>query len=182
MTTCHSRLAALCLLSTVLSFGCDSDNGEQQRPDRIGPSPISFRGLGEPTSNSIDYYAHGVTLQPALATPQLVPGAACPTHPPFLLPIRVVAVAGSDSDLFLSQVQMRFVDRGGVFGGSKTLTRAQLVELFGSTRIPRLGTRSFPITFPFGCTGLPAGTLTVAVFTGDSTGREKNTSLSMDVH
>jgi hypothetical protein len=184
MSIHNSRvLATLCVLGTLSSFGCESDdNGRREdRADRIGPSAISFSGIGEPTSNSVDFYAHGVTLRPAIVTPQLVPGALCPTRPPFLAPIQLVAVADGDLDLFLNQVDVRFVDRKGVFGGAMSLGRSQLVDLFGSTRIPGRGRRLFPITLPFGCTGLSEGTLTVGVFTGDARGRERRHSLSVDV-
>jgi hypothetical protein len=174
-------LAIACVLVTLSGYGCD-DNGEKEpRVGRLSPSPISFNGVGQPTTNSIDYYAHGVTLQPAVVIPQLVPSAACPTRPPFLAPIRVVATGEADSDQFLSEVRMQFVDRSGGFGESMTLAGSQLVELFGSARIPRLGTRSFPFTFPFGCTGERTGTLTVFVFTGDPAGRKRSNSFSVAV-
>jgi len=175
-------LAALCLVATVSSYGCDSDNGlKEERADRIGPSPISFNGLGEPITNSTDFFARGVTLQPAIVTPQLVPSAACPTRASFVAPIKVVAVAGGDSDLFLNQVDARFVDRKGAFRNSITFAHPQLVEIFGSTSIPRLAGRTFPFTFPFGCTGEFTGTLTVTVLTGDSIGRRGSRSFSVDV-
>ena len=182
MSIRHSCLLAIvCVLVTLSGYGCD-DNGEKEpRVGRLSPSPISFNGLGQPTTNSIDYYAHGVTLQPAVVIPQLVPSAACPTRPPFLAPIRVVATGEADSDLFLSEVQMQFVDRTGGFGGSMALAATQLVELFGSTRIPRLGSRTFPFTFPFGCTGERTGTLNVFVFTGDPAGRKRSSSFSVAI-
>ena len=183
MSIRHSRLLAIVwVLVTLSSYGCE-DNGEQQEPraDRLSPSPISFNGLGRSTTSSIDYYAHGVTLQPAIIIPQLAPSAACPTRPPFLAPIRLVATGEAGSDSFLNEVQMRFVDRTGASGESMTLAGSQLVELFGSTRIPRLGTRSFPFVFPFGCTGEGTGTLNVFVFTGDPAGGKKSSQFSIAI-
>jgi hypothetical protein len=69
----------------------------------------------------------------------------------------------------------------GVFGETLTLSRSQLLERFGSLHIPRFGSRLFPLTLPFGCTGDRAGTLSVGVFTGDSHGRRRRESLTVEV-
>jgi hypothetical protein len=174
-------IALLGVLAILSSYGCDDDDRGRDRVDRIGPSPISFIGLGEPPINSTDFYSGGVTLQPTIIIPQHIGGAACPTHPPFLAPIRIVARGIGESDLFLSQVHMRFVDRRGVVGGSMSVARSQLVQLFGSTRIPPSSARSFPFSFPFGCVGEPVGTLSVVVSSEDSDRRERRTSLSVSV-
>lgn len=183
MSIHRSRLIApLFLVATLSSYACDdTDNRTEDRVDRIGPSPISFNGFAEPLVNSTDFFSRGVTLQSSITTPQPVRNAACPTHPPFRVPITIVAGGFGDADLFLSQVQMRFVDRVGVDGGSMVIAQPQLVALFGSTRIPRRGTRSFPLSFPFGCVGQSAGTLSLAVFGRDSRGREMRTSFSVQV-
>ena len=174
-------LAMLCVVATMSCYGCESDGGRRDdRADRIGPSQISFNGIGEPTSNSVDFFAHGVTLRPAIVTPQIVPGAACPARPPFLAPVQLVAAAG-DFDLFLSRVDVRFVDRAGASGESMSLSQSQLIDLFGSTRIPGFGRRSFPITLPFGCTGLREGTMRVIASFGDSNRHQRSASVSIDV-
>jgi hypothetical protein len=178
----HRLLAPLCLLATLSSYGCDDNGRTDDRVDRIGPSAITFNSrFGESAINSTGFFSRSVTLQTTVITPQRITGAACPTRPPFLAPIRILARGNGQSDLFVSQVQMRFVDRTGVFGGWMTIAQPQIVELLGSTRIPPLGTRSFPLSFPFGCIGQPAGTLTVVVFTADSSGHEVRTPLSMSV-
>jgi len=177
--SCHeSRVCpALCLLITLASYGCD-----EYRPSRgVGPSPVSFGSFEQSPVNSIDFFAHGVSLQPASIIPQAVARPSCPTRPPFLTTISVVANANGVSDLFLSHVDMRFVDRTGVVGGSTTFSEPQLVELFGSTRIPTSGSRSFPFSFGFGCVGRRDGTLTVVIVGRDSTGRERRTSLAGSV-
>jgi hypothetical protein len=181
MSIRHSFLFPIVCVLVTLS-GCD-DNGDDNGPraDRLSPSPISFNGIGERTTNSIDYYAHGVTLQPTIVIPQLAPDAACPTRPPFLAPVKVVATGDGDSELFLDEVRMQFVDHRGGVGGSMTLAGSQLVDLFGSRRIPRRGTRSFPLTLPFGCTGERTGVLSVFVFTGDPAGRKRTSSFSVAV-
>ena len=183
MFTHHAhRLAALCILATLTSYGCEDDNGGSgNRVSSLRPSAISFNGLGEPAINSTDFYAHGVTLQPAVVIPQPVSGAACPTRPPFVAPFRVGVTNDDAEDVFLSEVQINFVPRGGAVGEAVTLSGSRLVDLFGSTRIPRFATRLFPLTLPFGCNGNRAGTLSVGVFMGDSSGRTRHRSLAVEV-
>ena len=184
MSINRSRLLGLlCVLTTLSGYGCDDDNHDgHDRGHRIGPSPISFNGVGQPAVNSIDYFAHGVTLQPAVTVPQALTGSACPTRPPFQVPFRIVGSGHGRSDLFIDEVQMRFVDRAGVVGGAMTMVRPQLIERFGSTHLPAVGTRAFPLTLPFGCVGRSVGTLEVVVLAGDSRERGvRRSSLSIDV-
>src|SRR6187549_349 len=161
-------LGVLCILATLGISGCDDNDNLDDRADRIGPSPISFNGLGEPAVNSLDFFAHGVNLQPAVTAPQPLTGAACPSRPPFQVPFRIVGSGHGRSDLFIHEVQMRFVDRAGVIGGAMTLAGPQLTERFGSTQLPAVGTRSFPLVLPFGCVGSPVGVLHVFVLAGDA--------------
>jgi hypothetical protein len=121
-------LAALCLVATVSSYGCDSDNGwKEERADRIGPSQIGFNGLGEPTTNSTDFFARGVTLQPAIVTPQLVPARTAHS-----------CTVAAQSGWWPSRQRLRSVPEPGgcrlsiakVFGGSSIRPTADL-ELFG---------------------------------------------------
>jgi hypothetical protein len=184
MSINRSRLLGLlCVLTTLSGYGCDDNKHDADHRVRgIGPSPISFSGVGEPATNSIDYFAHGVTLQPAVSVPQALTGAACPTRQPFQVPFRVVGTGHGRSDLFIDEVRVRFVDRAGVVGGAMTLARPQLAERFGSTQLPAVGTRAFPLTLPFGCVGQPVGTLEVVVLGGDSRERGvRRSSLSIDV-
>ena len=183
MSINRSRLLGLlCVLTTLSGYGCDDDHdGDHHRVHNIGPSPISFSGVGQPASNSIDFFAHGVTLQPAVTIPQALTGAACPTRQPFQVPFRIVGTGHGRSDIFIDEVQMRFVDRAGVLGGAMTVARPQLVQRFGSTDLPSVGTRSFPLTLPFGCVGQPVGTLEVIVLAGGSRERGVRRSLSIDV-
>jgi hypothetical protein len=182
MSINRSRLLGLlCILTTLPGYGCDDNHDADDRVNRIGPSPISFNGIGQPAVNSTDYFAHGVTLQPAVTVPQALTGAACPTRQPFQVPFRIVGTGHGRSDRFIDQVQMRFVDRSGVVGGAMTMVRAELAERFGSTHLPAVGTRSFPLTLPFGCVGQPMGTLEVVVLAGDSRRRDVRTAFLIDV-
>jgi hypothetical protein len=176
------RLAALFVLATLTSYGCENDNGSNgDRPGSIRPSPISFNGVGQPTINNTDFFSRGVTLQPAVVVPVLASGSSCPERPPFLAPFRLKLTNEDQEDVSLHEVQISFVGRRGVFGETLTLSRSQLLERFGSLHIPRFGSRLFPLTLPFGCTGDRAGTLSVGVFTGDSHGRRRRESLTVEV-
>jgi len=176
----HARsLVALCLL-VGLAYGCEDDDSRGGRRSRIAPSPISFIGGAEPALNSIDFFSRGVSLQPAVISPQRVGGAACPNRSPFLLPFAIVT-SGSGAELFLNRVDMRFVDRSGVLGGARTVDGRELAELFGSTVIPVSGTRSFRLSLPLGCVGEPVGTLDVTVSMRDGDGRETRRPMSVPV-
>jgi len=174
------RLAALFVLATLTSYGCENDNGSSNDPGVTRPSPISFNGLGEPATNSTDFFAHGVTLQPAVVIPQPVSGAVCPTRPPFVAAIGVKVTNQGGEDMSLHDVEINFVGRAG-FGEALTLSGSQLVDRFGSIHIPRFGSRVFPLTLPFGCTGDRVGTLSVGVRTTDTHGRTRHETLGVDV-
>jgi hypothetical protein len=62
-----------------------------------------------------------------------------------------------------------------------TIPRQDLIHRFGSTALPAFGTRAFPFSFPFGCVGLPIGTLTVIVSAGDSLGRGSSATVQLDI-
>jgi hypothetical protein len=182
MSSRHSRLVApLFVLAMFSSYACD-DNGETgPRANGFAPSPLSFNGLGPSPATSIDYFSRGVTFQPSAITAERIAASQCPTRPPFFAPIRVLVDGNERSDVFLNQVHMQFVDRTGIAGGSMIIGRRELVERFGSNRVPARRRRVFPFSFPFGCVGLPTGTLTLTVFAGDSLGREASTSAQLSV-
>lgn len=184
MSSHHTRLLApVCVLATLLCVACDDDdngrNGDRGNPVR--PTPISFSGFLEPSSNSAGVSSRGVMLSRDTVTPLLTAGTSCPARPPFLAAFDLVGIGDRDNDLFLRAIEMRFVDRAGVVGGATTMFVPQLVERFGSTRIPRSGRRVFPFAFPFGCAGQPVGTLSIVAITGDWSDREERTSLSLAV-
>jgi hypothetical protein len=183
MSANHSRwIGALCLLATFSIAGCDDDEGAKDRVRRMGPSPISFSGARESPVDAFQVDAHGVTLHPEIAVPQVVSvRSACPARQPFQLPFSIVGTGSGRSDLSVHEVQMRFVDRAGIVGGAMTITAPQLVERFGSTQLPAAGTRSFPLALSFGCTGEPVGRLEVSVLSGVSRERSVRSDLSITV-
>jgi hypothetical protein len=71
---------------------------------------------------------------------------------------------------------MQFTDARGALAGSHTFTQANLTTLFGSTGVAALSVRTFPLSFPLGCAGVPFGTLGVVVVVADSDGRERRSS------
>ena len=169
----HLRvLVPLFLLAALLSYGCADDGGTSVLSHGAGPSQLSFTSA---------FVSRSVQVHPAFIDPVVIPGASCPTHQPFLAPISVVFHGEGRSDLSLTQVQMQFVDRGGIVGGMMTIPRQDLIHRFGSTALPAFGTRAFPFSFPFGCVGLPTGTLTVVVSAGDSLGRGSSATVQLDI-
>ena len=157
------------VLILLVSVGCDDpDNGSATV---IGPSsvtaPPAFRN-------------GAFMVEPSFLDPRLIPGAGCPGAP-FFAPISLGFRGDGRSSLFLSGVQMQFVDRTGIPGRSMTFGRTDLVQRFGSLTLPVSGTRFFPFEFPFGCAGLSTGTLNVIVFAGDSFGRESRATLHVPV-
>jgi hypothetical protein len=172
MPVLHTRLTALLAIAVLSSFGCD-DSGSTSR--------LLNRGVGPSLLPSDFVLSHGVMVQPAFVEARRVGAAVCPTHPPFLAPFNVVFDGDGQSDLFLSRVQMQFMDTSGIPAGTMTLGEPELATRFGSTIVPALGTRTFPFAFPFGCAGLPTGTLTVVVVAGDSRGHERRAVRHLDI-
>ena len=121
-------------------------------------------------------------VQPGLVRAQRVGDAFCPGRPPFHAPFNVVMHGDGRPDVFLSGVQMQFVDTAGIRSETLMLGRPELVTRFGSTTFPAFGTRTFPFAFPFGCGSfLSTGTLTVVVVAGDSHGRQERTVAHLPV-
>jgi hypothetical protein len=156
----------------LATFGCD--DAANRRPGVIVAGSSMLTGPSALLSTAF-------LVQPSFLDPLLISGAVCPTHPPLIAPLSLGFQGDGRSSLFLSSVQMQFVDRTGVPGGSMIFDRPDLVQRFGSITLPASGTRFFPFEFPFGCVGQPAGTLTVTVSAGDSFGRESRTTLRVPV-
>jgi hypothetical protein len=155
----------------VLSYGCD-DNGS---------TSVLSSGVGPSTFADAPFVARGGMVRPSLVEVQRVFDPACPARPPLLAPFSISFDGDGRSDVFLSGVQMQFVDSVGTRAGTMTLGQSDLAARFGSTTLPAIGTRVFPFAFPFGCTGLPSGTLTVVVLAGDARGRENRTVAHLPV-
>jgi len=173
MSIHHLRvLLPLVLLAALSSYGCADDDTTTVLSNSAGPSPLSSTSA---------FVSRAVQVEPAFIEPVPIPGASCPNQQPFSAPVSVVFQGQGRSDLSLTQVQMQFVDRTGIRGGVMTIPRQDLIHSFGSTALPAFGTRSFPFSFPFGCVGVPTGTLTVIVFAGDTLGRGSSATVHADI-
>ena len=109
-----------------------------------------------------------------------LPDPTCP-GPVFSAPFNVVVSADSSSDLFVSQMQMQFVDRTGIRSPERTITRADLNGRFGTRPRGAAESRRFPLEFSLGCVGAPQGTVTIAIGLADSQRHERQTSVVMTV-
>ena len=109
-----------------------------------------------------------------------LPDPTCP-GPLFSVPFNVVVSADSRSDLFVTQMQMQFVDRTGIRSPERTITRDGLIERFGSTRVAAAESRRFPLDFSLGCVSPPRGNLTILIGLVDSNQRERQTSVTTTV-
>ena len=110
-----------------------------------------------------------VPVNPAI--PPLSP-TVFPVSAAFIAPVNVAVAGNGRPDLFLSDVQMQFVDPFGVRSGAMVIGRPEITTRFGTATIPTTGVRTFPFEFQLGCTTVPTGTLTVVVLIGDSFGRD----------
>ena len=156
----------------VLSYGCDDNGSTSVRANGVGPS-----AFGHPP-----FVSRGDFIGPDSVKVVRVVDPACPGHPPFLATFSLAFGGDGTPDVFLAGVQMQFVDTAGARAGTMTLGPSELTASFGSTTLPSFGTRAFPFAFPFGCVGLPTGTLTVVAVTGDGHGRERRTVSRMRLH
>ena len=158
-------LSRLVLVAVTLAMvGCD--DGKTTRIGVISPSAAFV-------NQSVSVAAPTVQSVP-------VPNAACPQSR-FFAPFDLVVAADSVSDVFLTQIQMQFIDRAGALTPPTMITQPNLSQQFGSTRVPAAGSRTFPLRFPFGCTATPPGTLSLVVLTTDSQRRERQTPLRVPV-
>ena len=121
-----------------------------------------------------------VFLESPSVHPVGLPEPTCP-GPLFVAPFNLVVHADSRSDLFVTQMQMQFVDRAGIRSPERIITRADLEERFGSTRVMASEARRFPFEFSLGCVSAPQGIVTVGVGFRDSRQRESTTSLVVRV-
>ena len=170
MSLRHRPVGATLVLACALSsHGCDVDGTTRQV---VGASPIGSTGA---------FVSRGALVRPSFIGPVIVPGAVCPTLPPFRAPFSLIFEGDGHSDLSLSRLHMQFIDHVGVAGGSMTLGRTELLSRFGSTTLPAFGTRTLPLSFEFGCIGAPTGTLTVIVFAADSLGHENSSRVLIPI-
>ena len=168
MFTCRALIAPfICIsLAALSSFGCDDGT-----TTRIGPTGVKPDARFVSSSVTVP---NEVGILP-------VPAAFCPFASPFLIPASVVVRADGATDLQLRQMQLRFVDMAGVTGAFRMINGAELTTLFGSTLIPAFGTRTFPVTLPFGCVGGTSGTLFIEVTALDLAGRQNLSSVQVHI-
>jgi hypothetical protein len=186
MRTLHARmLAPVVVLGALSSFGCDGNDSvlvNSAGPSRFASEPFDSRGMAPRPSSSRLYVNSADMVQPGLVRAQRVGEALCPGRPPFVAPFNVVMQGDGRPDMFLSDVEMQFVDTAGIRSETLRFGRPELATRFGSTTFPATGIRTLPFSFPFGCGSfLPTGTLTVIVIAGDSRGREERTVARLPV-
>ena len=169
MSSCRAFVSEfLCVsLAALSSFACDDGNAT-----RIGPSSVQ---------TDARFVSRSVTVTPDLIAAVPVPGAFCPAVSPFLLPLSLVIRADGATDLFLREVQMQFFDAAGTRGAFRTINGPELSTLFGSTLIPAFGSRTFPVSLPFGCIGGHTGNLAIQVVAFDRLGVQAMNSLLVPV-
>jgi len=168
MSICRVLIAPfLCVsLAALSSYGCD--NGDATR---IGPSSAT---------TDARFVSSSVTVPNEVAILP-VPAAFCPFASPFLIPASVVFRSSGATALQLLELQLRFVDGAGVTGAFRTFAGPELRTMFGSTLVPAFGTRTFPVSLPFGCVGGTTGTLFIQVAASDLTGRRNLSSVQLNV-
>jgi hypothetical protein len=155
------------VVALLSGYGCD-DNGNS---DTVA-APSGVRGPR--------VVAGGVSVRPAVVEAQMVADPRCPFRAPFFAPIDLI-FAGGISGLSLRRVELQFVDTAGLRAAPLTITQPEIATRFGSAEVPAFGSRSFPLAFPYGCAGAPAGTLTVVAETQDRHGRSSRRSLQVPV-
>lgn len=168
MSICRALVApCLCVsLAALSSYGCDDGD-----TTRIGPSSIPADARFVSSSINVANEVTGVA----------VPAAFCPTFSPFFAPVSLVIRADGASPLQLRAMQLQFIDTSGVTGGFRTIDSAELTTLFGSTLVPAFGTRTFPVSVPFGCVGGATGSLFIRVNALDLAGRQGMMSVRVNV-
>ena len=172
MPTCRALVAPfLCVsLATLSSYGCDDGNATSTTPSIVRTQ----------SAQSEARFVNRLDSVPREISAVAVPAAFCPFVSPFLAPVNVVIGANS-SDLLLQDMQLQFFDIAGVRGGSLSITGSELETRFPSMLIPAFGTRTFPVSVPFGCVGGQTGTLFIRVVTVDTSGRQDVGSVSVNV-
>ena len=148
----------------LVAPACDDDNGSRTMIGVTDPSAAFSNRLESVTPSAASFIS--------------VPGAFCPDAP--LLGSFNLTIGAGGTDLFLSSVQTTFVDQSGFQSPTTTIMHSTFSDRMGSV-IPASTTRTFPLQFPFGCAGVPPGTLSVVVVTSDSQNRDRRTSFNVPV-
>ena len=173
---CHRGflVMALVVVAALSLAACDDGDTRGLALNGVSPSPL-------PPPRGAVNVSKGAAVQPAFIDAVAVPHFSCPAVPPFLAPFTLVVDGDGHTDVFLTTVQMEFVDRTGVIAGMMTFGPSDLVSRFPYTALPATGGRAFPFSFPFGCVGQRAGTLRVTSVATDSGGRERRSTVAVPV-
>lgn len=162
----HRALSlAVCAALSAVTMGCDDDTGSSTRIGMVSPTAA--------------FVNRAVSVTPASVQSVKVPGAFCPQSP--LVAGFNLVMTADDFDLFVTSIEMQFVDLTGLRSPRTSMTVSDLANRFGSTRIAAQGTRTFPLQFPFGCAGVPPGTLSLIVIMTDTQQRERRMSFDVPV-
>ena len=160
-------------------------------------------GMTEPSVVTTFNVVPSFTSQPAMLSPEFLPGVSCGSSRAF--GTRIIVVVNGGTNVFLNGINFRFTDRFGVTAfpqvraipGPVPMTTPS-VSIPTSNPIPPLGVAplptSSPIPFPgngnptasdfpffltFGCGVFSQGTLLVNVDAGDGTGRTHRAQFSV---
>ena len=173
---CHrvSLVMALVIGAALSLAACDDSDTRGLALNGVAPSPL-------PPPRGAVNVSRGAAVEPAFIEAVSVPHFLCPAVPPFRAPFTLILDGDGRTDVFLSTVQMEFVDRTGVIGGMMTFGPSDLVSRFPYTALPATGGRAFPFSLPFGCAGQGVGTLRVTSVATDSAGRQRRSTVAVPV-
>jgi hypothetical protein len=143
-------LIAFTLLVSVLVTAC-TDGDARLSP--IEPSITTASNVGLRPS---------IGLASSVLSSQRAHDPRCPEVPPFFVPFSLTVGAGSDADVALDAVRLRFADVVTV-APQVTLPQPSLSTQFGSTVVSARSSRTFPFLFRFGCGTGRTGTLIIIV-------------------
>lgn len=141
---------AFTLLVSVLLTAC-TDGDARLSPLEPGITTASASGLRP-----------SIGLGSSVLSSQHAADARCPEVPPFFVPFALTVGAGSDADVALDAVRLRFADVVSV-APQVVLPQPSLTTQFGSTVVSARSSRTFPFVFRFGCGSARRGTLIIIV-------------------
>jgi hypothetical protein len=120
-----------------------------------------------PTTLAMEPASFNVAQSTVFARPVRV--AFCPTVPPFTAVLQLSIHAGT-LRLFVTQIDLRFVDTSGITMPQVTLPAPVLTTQFGTALVEARQTRVFPLSMGLGCGFGQRGTITAVVFARDQNG------------
>jgi hypothetical protein len=145
-------IAAL-VVGAFLATSCSDTNA---RVTATGPTTLTV----EPAE---------VTVTQSMFSVQPVLNPLCPLFPPFTVVVNLSIRAGIVR-LFVTEIDLRFIDTFGVRMPQVTLPAPVLTTQFGSALVQARQTRIFPVSLGLGCVTGRQGTMTAVVVTRDDNG------------